>query len=89
MSHNELKTKLHDYQELRKMMHELQDELAGIEESIKAHMGEKEEISVDGIKVKWTRYTSRRFDSGTFKKEHAAMYEQYTKATESRRFSIA
>lgn len=52
-------------------------------------MGDQEEMSVEGFKVRWTRYQSTRFDSKTFKAEHAAMYEQYTKTTEARRFTVA
>lgn len=89
MSHNELKSKLQEYKSLKEMLNELKDTLTAIEDDIKAIMGEQEELSVDGIKVKYTHYTAKRFDSPTFKKEHQAMYEQYIKATEARRFQIA
>ena len=58
------------------------------EDKIKAHMGDKEEISVEGVKVKWTKYNTTRFDTKSFKAEHAAMYAQYAKASEARRFSV-
>ena len=89
MSHDELKSKLQEYKSLKEMLNELKDTLTAIEDDIKAIMGEQEELSVDGIKVKYTHYTAKRFDSSTFKKEHQAMYEQYIKATEARRFQIA
>ena len=71
------------------MMRELQDEMEGIEESIKDHMGEEEELLVDGIRVKWTRYTSNRLDSVALKKELPDIAQRYNKTVESRRFSIA
>lgn len=45
-------------------------------------------MSVEGIKVKWTRYTTSRFDSKTFKAEHGAMYEQYVKTDPAQRFQV-
>ncbi|MBC8537429.1 hypothetical protein H8693_00590 [Christensenellaceae bacterium NSJ-63] len=89
MSTNELKSRLNEYREYKALLNELQDAIAALEDDIKAYMGEQEEISVEGINVRWKRYELKRFDSKTFKAEHAAMYEQYIKTTEARRFSVA
>ena len=89
MSNLELAKLLADYKGLKEMMSELQDELAGIEEKIKSHMGEQEELKIMGNTVKWTKYQTSRFDSKVFAKEHAVMYSQYVKTTPARRFSIA
>ena len=51
-------------------------------------MGDSEEMSVEGIKIKWTHSTPSRFDSKTFKAEHGAMYEQYIKTVPARRFQV-
>lgn len=80
--------KVKEYADMKKMMNELQDIMDALEAEIKAAMGDSEEISVEGIKVKWTRYTANHFDSKTFKAEHGAMYEQYVKVVPAQRFQV-
>lgn len=74
MSTQEIAAKLREYQETKALLNEVQDALSAQETGIKALMGDNEEISAEGIKAKWTRYTASRFDSRTFKAEHGAMY---------------
>lgn len=50
--------KVKEYADMKKMMNELQDLMDGLEQEIKAAMGDSEEMSVEGIKVKWTHYTT-------------------------------
>ena len=73
---------------MKALLNEVQDTLSALEDEIKAIMGDREEMSAEGIKVKWTRYTTSRFDSKTFKTEHAAMYEQYVKTVLAQRFQV-
>lgn len=91
MSVNELTTKVRELKELKAMAEELAAEITAIEDTIKAEMTAKEtdEMIVDVFKIRWTKVTSNRFDTTSFKKTHADLYTQYTKATETRRFSIA
>lgn len=91
MSANELTSKVRELKELKALADQIADEIATIEDLIKAEMTERntEEMTVDVFKIRWTRMTSSRFDSVSFKKTHADLYAQYTKQTESRRFSIA
>jgi len=51
-------------------------------------MGDEETLLAGAFKVTWTPYTSTRFDSARFKKEHAELAEAYTKTMTSRRFSV-
>lgn len=88
MSTHEIATKLREYQDMKAMQNEIQDVLAALESEIKAIMGDSEEISAEGIKARWTRYTTSRFDSSTFKAEHAAMYAQYVKKVPAQRFQV-
>lgn len=91
MSANELTSKVRELKELKAFAEQLADEIAAIEDLIKAEMTERnaEEMTVDVFKIRWTRMTSSRFDTAAFKKTHADLYAQYSKQTESRRFSIA
>ena len=51
-------------------------------------MGDEETLLAGAFKVTWTPYTSSRFDSTRFKKEHAELAAAYTKTTTTRRFSV-
>ncbi len=89
MSTNELTAKVKDLKSLRAMMDELKAENETIEDEIKAHMGDEEEIRVGDFKVRFTTVTSHRFDTTAFKSTHNELYSQYLKPVKTRRFSIA
>lgn len=91
MSTHELTSKVRELKELKTMAEELAAEITSIEDEIKAEMTARntDEMIVDVYKVRWTKVSSNRFDTTAFKKTHGDLYEQYTKTTESRRFSIA
>lgn len=91
MSAKELTGKIRELKELQAMAEELETEITAIQDEIKAEMTSRDtdEMTVDIFKIRWKKVTSNRFDSTAFKKTHADLYSQYTKATESRRFSIA
>ena len=91
MSSIELTSKVRELKELKVMAEELQAEISTLEDTIKAEMTARnaEEMTVDIFKVRWTFVTSRRFDTTAFKTTHKDLYEQYTKETVTRRFSVA
>lgn len=89
MNTKEIGTMLKEYRSLKDLQNELAEELAALEDEIKAAMGDNEEISADGIKARWSRYTTQRFDTKTFKAEHGVMYAQYVKAVPAQRFQVA
>lgn len=91
MGANELTSKVRELKELKAMAEELAAEITAIEDTIKAEMTarETEEMTVDVFKIRWSKVTSNRFDTTAFKKTHADLYSQYTRATETRRFTIA
>ena len=91
MSTQEITSKVRELKELKAMADEITAEIDAIEGAIKAEMTERnvEEMNVDVYKVRWTKVKSSRFDTTAFKKTHADLYSQYTKPTETRRFSIA
>lgn len=88
MSNNGLKAKAAELKELKAMQEELAAEIATIEDEIKAHMGEAEQITAGPFKILWKTVTSSRFDSTRFKKDHAELAAAYTKTTTARRFSV-
>ncbi|MBE5766795.1 MAG: hypothetical protein E7335_06505 [Clostridiales bacterium] len=88
MSANEIKSKARELKELKTMKEELENEIAAIEDILKAAMGEKEEMFCGEYKLTYQTVSTSRFDSTAFKKEHADLAAAYTKATTYRRFSV-
>ena len=91
MSTNELTTAVKKLKRLKTKADELTAEITAIEDQIKAVMLENdtEEMQVDIFKIRWTKVTSKRFDTTSFKKAMPDLAEKFTKPSESRRFSIA
>ncbi len=88
MSANEIQSKALELKELKTMKEELENEIAAIEDALKAAMGEQEEMFCGEYKLTYQTVTSARFDSTLFKKEHADLAAAYTKSTTYRRFSV-
>lgn len=91
MRANEMTAKVRELKELKAMAEELAQEITAIEDAIKAELTARnaEEMTVDVYKIRWTKVTSSRFDTTSFKKAMPELYGQFTKTSESRRFSIA
>jgi predicted phage-related endonuclease len=89
MSTHELQVKARELKELKRMAEELEAEITAIEDTIKAAMGEQEEIVAGEYKITWKPVTSSRFDSTAFKKAHADLADLFTKTTTTRRFTVA
>lgn len=66
-------------------------ELKELEDTVKAYMVENslEELISKEHKALYRAVTSNRFDGKAFKKDHADMYEAYTKETTSMRFNFS
>ena len=90
MGQKELTATLARIKELEAEHEAITDELEALKDTVKAYMVSQgtETMRVGVYKVSYKRYTSSRFDSKTFKAEHEALYNQYVKATESRRFMV-
>lgn len=91
MSTNELTSKVRELKELKTMADELAAEITSIEDIIKAEMIARniDEMQVDIFKIRWSKCTSNRFDSTSFKKAMPELYNQFTKQSEYRRFTVA
>ena len=91
MSTMEMENKIAKLQEWEALAEEAKAEAEALRDELKAEMNkrETEELEAGRFIIRWTSVLSNRFDTTTFKKDHADMYKQYTKQTSSRRFSIA
>ena len=88
MSNPNMESQIKELLELKRMREELDNEIQAAEDAIKQVMGDEETLLAGAFKVTWTPYTTSRFDSTSFKKDHAELAAAYTKTTISRRFSV-
>ena len=91
MSMNELNATAQSLMSVRAMIEELQAEAEALTDKLKAAMVEQgsELLQGDGWKVTWKNVNSHRFDSKSFKADHADLYSQYSKATTTTRFTLS
>ncbi len=83
--------KVRKLKELTRWAEEIEAEQEAIKDELKKEMElrQVDEISTNEYKVRYKQVTSTRFDSTAFKNKYADLYEQFTKTTTSKRFSIA
>ncbi len=75
---------------LREMAAELAEEITAIEDTLKADMQRQGVDTIEAGKhtIRWTVVKSSRFDSKLFQVACPALYAEYTKPTEYRRFTV-
>ena len=88
MSNPNMENKIKELMELKRMREELEAEITAAEDAIKCVMGDDDTLLAGAFKVTWTPYTTTRFDSARFKRDHAELAAAYTKTTTARRFSV-
>ena len=91
MSTKDITAKVRRLKRLQAKAEEIQAEITAITDELKAELTaqDTEELKAGEYKIRFTTVTSNRFDSKAFKATHADLYNQYTKQTSSRRFSVA
>lgn len=91
MSISELDMKVKELRELKRIAEELQAEIDGITDTIKAEMTARDvdTLTGDDWKATWKPVTSNRIDTAAIKKELPDIAARYTKASVSRRFTLA
>ena len=87
----ELDSKIRELRELRRLADELQQEIDGLTDQIKAVMTERDTdtLTGDDYKITWKAVTSSRLDTAALKKALPQVAEQFTKTSTSRRFVLA
>ncbi len=90
MSINDLNMKAASYFDIMAQIDALTAEAESIKDCIKSAMAEieQEEITGDGWRATWHNTNSTRFDSKTFKADHADLYAQYTVKSTGTRFTL-
>ena len=88
MSIAEITAKVTEYQELKRMLEEIEAEMAALQDEIKAHMGDSELLMAGPYKVSYKNVTSSRVDTTALKKALPDIAAKYTKTTTTRRFTV-
>ncbi len=91
MSINEMDSKINDLRELRRMADEIAAEIETLQDSIKAEMTTRQVDMLTGAdwKVTWKTVTTNRLDTAALKKAMPDIAAAFTKASTSRRFTLA
>ena len=89
MSMNEMESKIRELRQLQNLIEEAQAEAEAIKDSIKAQMGDAEELRAGEYNVTWKAVTASRLDTAALKKALPEVAERFTKTTTSRRFCVA
>ena len=76
-------------QAIEEQIAELQSAADKLKDSIKADMGESEELEAGQFKIRYKTIFSSRLDSRALKAELPEIFKQYSRTTMTRRFSIA
>ena len=88
MSITEITAKVTEYQELKRMLEEIEAEMTALQDEIKAHMGDSELLMAGPYKVTYKAVTSSRVDTTALKKALPDIAAQYTKTTTTKRFTV-
>lgn len=78
-----------EYRENKRLMEQLGQDCDRLKDEILALMGGQEVYSEGASKVTYKLVKSSRFDSGSFKADHAELYSKYTKESTCYRFTVA
>lgn len=91
MSANEMESKVKELRELRRMADEIAAEIETLTDTIKAEMTARNTDTLTGSdwKASWKEVTTNRLDTTALKKAMPDIAAAFTKATTSRRFTLA
>lgn len=89
MSTNELTEKFREYRELQALIEEAQEEAEAVKDTIKAAMGDSEELRAGEYKVTWKPVKSSRIDATALRRAMPDVAAAFTRETTARRFCVA
>lgn len=89
MSANEIESKVRELRQLQALIEEAQAEAEGIKDTIKAAMGDSEELRAGEYRITWKPVQSARLDTAALRKALPDVAERFTRTTTTRRFCVA
>lgn len=88
MSINEIEVKCRELRQLQNLIAEAEQEAEAIKDTLKAHMGDTEELFAGEYMVTWRPVKSSRLDTTALRKAIPEVAEKFTKTTTIRRFCV-
>lgn len=89
MSISEIESKCRELRQLQNLIAEAEQEAEAIKDTLKAHMGNSEELFAGEYMVTWRPVKSSRLDTTALRKALPEVAERFTKTTTTRRFCVA
>lgn len=91
MGEKAIENRVKKFKAIEEQIKALELEADKLKEEIKMEMEARgaEELKAGNFLVRWKGVLGSRFDSKAFQKEHEALYSQYLKQTEGKRFTAA
>ena len=89
MGTHELESKIRELRQLQALIEEATAEAEAIKDTIKAAMGDAEELRAGEYKITWKAVNASRIDTTALRKALPDVAERFTKTTTARRFCVA
>lgn len=89
MSMNEIEAKCRELRQLQNLIAEAEQEVEAIKDTLKAHMGDSEELFAGEYMVTWRQVKSSRLDTAALRKALPEVAQAFTKTSVTRRFCVA
>ena len=89
MGTNELESKIRELRQLQSLIDEATAEAEAIKDTIKAAMGDAEELRAGEYKITWKAVNASRIDTTALRKALPDVAERFTRITTTRRFCVA
>ena len=89
MSTQDITTKIKELRELQALIEEANTEAEAIKDTLKAQMGDSEELRAGEYKITWKSVESARLDTTALKTALPDVYSRFTRKSTTRRFCVA
>ena len=89
MGTNELESKVKELRQLQALIEEATAEAEAIKDTIKAAMGDTEELRAGEYKITYKAVKASRIDTTALRKALPDVAERFTRITTTRRFCVA
>ena len=89
MSTHEIESKVRELRQLQALIEEAQAEAEAIRDTIKAHMGDSEELRAGEYRITWKAVKSARIDTTAMKKALPDVVQAFTREIVTRRFCVS
>ena len=89
MGTHELESKIRELRQLQALIEEATAEAETIKDTIKAAMGDAEELQAGEYKITWKAVNASRIDTTALRKALPDVAERFTRITTTRRFCVA